>query len=82
MRTISHLKSQIVLLLACVTLCAQAQDALSYRRNSLAMLLVYHPEDEFGKDIYAAFDSLPLPDKYDDLGGCYIMGDPSPVCAS
>lgn len=43
-----------------------AQEALSYRRNSLAMMLVYHPEDEFGKEIYKAFDSLPVPDKYDD----------------
>ena len=39
---------------------------LSYRRNSLATVLVYHPEDEFGPEIYKAFDSLPIPDKYDD----------------
>lgn len=39
---------------------------MEYRRNSLAMLLVYHPEDEFGAEIYKAFDSLPVPDKYDD----------------
>lgn len=30
------------------------------------MVLVYHPEDEFGGEIYKAFDSLPVPDKYDD----------------
>ena len=29
-------------------------------------MLVFHPEDEFGKEIYKAFDSLPIPDKYDD----------------
>ena len=29
-------------------------------------MLVYHPEDEFGAEIYKAFDSLPIPDKYDD----------------
>lgn len=29
-------------------------------------MLVYHPEDEFGPEIYKAFDSLPIPDKYDD----------------
>ena len=29
-------------------------------------MLVYHPEDEFGGEIYKAFDSLPIPDKYDD----------------
>lgn len=43
-----------------------AQEQLSYRRNSLATMLVYHPEDEFGIEIYKAFDSLPIPDKYDD----------------
>lgn len=59
-------KVSLVVLLACVTLMAQAQEQLSYRRNSLAMLLVYHPEDEFGYEIFKAFDSLPIPDKYDD----------------
>lgn len=50
-----------------VGLGAQAQnDELNYRRNSLASVLVYHPEDEFGTEIYKAFDSLPIPDKYDD----------------
>ena len=44
----------------------QAQEQLSYRRNSLATMLVYHPEDEFGPEIFKAFDSLPIPDKYDD----------------
>lgn len=36
-----------------------------YKRNSLAMILVYHPEDEFGINIHEAFDALPMPDKYD-----------------
>ena len=45
---------------------AQTSGALAYRRNALAMTLVYHPEDEFGAEIYRAFDSLPIPDKYDD----------------
>ena len=45
---------------------AQAQEQMEYRRNSLATILVYHPEDEFGYEIYKAFDSLPIPDKYDD----------------
>ena len=43
-----------------------AQSEMSYHRNSLATMLVYHPEDEFGGEIYKAFDSLPIPDKYDD----------------
>ena len=50
----------------CAVIAAQAQNDLSYRRNSLATMLVYHPEDEFGPEIYKAFDSLPIPDKYDD----------------
>ena len=54
------------MLLACAVFSAQAQEAKSYRRNSLAMMLVFHPEDEFGKEIARAFDSLPVPDKYDD----------------
>ena len=45
---------------------ARAQGDLSYRRNSLATMLVFHPEDEFGGEIFKAFDSLPIPDKYDD----------------
>ena len=63
---ISNFKFSIVILCACAALVAQAQNDLSYRRNSLATLLVYHPEDEFGPEIYKAFDSLPIPDKYDD----------------
>ncbi len=63
---ISNFKFPIVILCACAALVAQAQNDLSYRRNSLATLLVYHPEDEFGPEIYKAFDSLPIPDKYDD----------------
>ena len=63
---ISNFKFPIVILCACAAFVAQAQNDLSYRRNSLATLLVYHPEDEFGPEIYKAFDSLPIPDKYDD----------------
>lgn len=63
---VSNFRFQIMFLLACVTLSAQAEETLSYRRNSLATMLVYHPEDEFGGEIYKAFDSLPIPDKYDD----------------
>ena len=51
---------------ACAIFSAQAQSNMDYRRNSLATVLVYHPEDEFGNEIYKAFDSLPVPDKYDD----------------
>lgn len=55
----------------------QAQGDMSYRRNSLATVLVYHPEDEFGGEIYKAFDSLPIPDKYDDhtIAGARIINN-------
>lgn len=56
----------LVTLFCVCALSAQAQSNLDYRRNSLAMMLVFHPEDEFGEEIYKAFDSLPIPDKYDD----------------
>lgn len=54
-------------LVIALPLLAQSNDqVLNYRRNALATMLVFHPEDEFGINIYEAFDSLPLPDKYDD----------------
>ncbi len=56
----------LTLFCACMVLSVCAQDEMAYRRNSLATMLVYHPEDEFGFEIYKAFDSLPIPDKYDD----------------
>lgn len=59
-------KTILTLLCVCAVLAAQAQSNMEYRRNSLATVLVYHPEDEFGDEIYKAFDSLPVPDKYDD----------------
>ena len=37
-----------------------------YRRSSLATMMIYHPEDEFGKDIREAYEKIPVPDKYDD----------------
>ena len=59
-------KTILSILCVCAVLAVQAQSNMEYRRNSLATMLVYHPEDEFGGEIYKAFDSLPIPDKYDD----------------
>lgn len=39
---------------------------MTYDRSSLAVAMIYHAEDEFGKDIKAAFEKIPFPDKYDD----------------
>lgn len=52
-----------------VTLQAQEarKDSVSkYFRNSLTQLMIYHPEDEFGYDVYKIFSDLPNQDKYDD----------------
>ncbi|MCQ2341867.1 MAG: hypothetical protein MJZ75_00025 [Paludibacteraceae bacterium] len=54
------------LLLLTVPLLAQSVGVLDYKRNSLATILVFHPEDEFGPDIHEAYLALPMPDKYDD----------------
>ncbi len=69
------MKKQILGLLFCVAipsvLFAQETEKSKgqlddYRRNSLATMMIYHPEDSFGVYIYQAFDSIPMPDKYDD----------------
>jgi len=54
------------LLLLTVPVWAQSTGVMDYKRNSLATLLVYHPEDEFGINIHDAYLALPMPDKYDD----------------
>lgn len=54
---------------------SQTQGELKeYNRNSLATMMIYHPEDEFCKDIYKAFENMPFPDKYDNhnIGARYI----------
>ncbi len=37
-----------------------------YARNSLSSMMIYHPEDAMAPYIYTEFDSIPIPDKYDD----------------
>lgn len=65
----------ILLLALCHLLMAQGV-ATDYRRSSLTTMLVYHPEDEFGINIYCAFDSIPMPDKYDEHNvGVRVIND-------
>lgn len=52
-----------------------------YYRSALTSILVYHPEDEFGYDVYQIYKNLPTPDKYDNhpigfqvLDNAYIYG--------
>ncbi|MBR4482444.1 MAG: hypothetical protein IKS58_00540, partial [Paludibacteraceae bacterium] len=62
----------ILFIFSSLSLSLQAQDDAKdgslqkYRRSSLATMMVYHPEDEFGKDIREAYEKIPVPDKYDD----------------
>ncbi len=54
-------------IVAAQTFYAQSTGALQeYKRNSLATMLVFHPEDEFCPQIVDAFGVIPMPDKYDD----------------
>ncbi|MBQ9705109.1 MAG: hypothetical protein IJV55_02805 [Paludibacteraceae bacterium] len=62
-------KPAFILCLLSVACLVEAQSAgalREYRRNALAEMLVYHSEDEFGKEIYEAFMAKPASDKYDD----------------
>ena len=44
----------------------QAQKTVgTYYRNALTPMMVYHPEDEFGYEVYKIFHRLPALDKYD-----------------
>ena len=43
-----------------------AEQRMEYDRSSLALLMVYHPEDEFGAAIDSAYHAMPFPDKYDN----------------
>lgn len=68
--------TSIVCLLCATGMMAQSSDGvLEYKRNSLALTMVYHSEDEFGTDIFEAWDSIPFPDKFDNhnLGSARVM---------
>ena len=43
-----------------------AEQKMEYDRSSLSLLMVYHPEDEFGAAIDSAYHAMPFPDKYDE----------------
>ena len=49
---------------------AEKKTVSKYFRNSLTSMMVYHPEDEFGYDVYQIFSELPPMDRYDahDVG--------------
>ena len=56
-----------LLLLFAAGVFAQTNGELDkYRRNALGEAMVYHSEDTFGVEIFEAFESIPVSDKYDD----------------
>ncbi len=62
-------KTSLLLLCASVVSVMYAQstgELREYKRNSLAEMMIYHSEDEFGVEIYEAFMEKPKSDKYDD----------------
>lgn len=61
-----HVLLTLLGLLSLSTIVSAQNANLDYRRNSLGLVMVYHSEDEFGDDIYQAWDSLPFPDKFDN----------------
>jgi len=67
------------LCLATTPLWGQTAEQMDYKRNSLATILVYHPEDEFGINIHDAYLALPMPDKYDDHSLVWRILDNSEV---
>lgn len=62
----------VVLLLGATTMFAKkAEDRVSkYYRNALVNMMVYHPEDEFGYEVYEIFQNLPPQERFDnhDIG--------------
>lgn len=56
-----------VWIILCVSLSVMAQNrtVTPYYRNAVTNMMIYHPEDEFGYDVFKIFDKLPDLEKYD-----------------
>lgn len=71
--------SILTTLLLVVPLAAQPASGLldDYRRNSLATIMIVHPEDKMCNYLVEAFEKIPIPDKYDDhnYGLRFLMND-------
>lgn len=71
-------ESIILMLLFAFGSFTQAQTASTgYYRSALTSMMVYHPEDEFGYDVYQIFKDLPKPEKYDNHAIEYSVLDNS-----
>ena len=68
MKTIRHYIIPVALLMALATQAIAQDDGLikNYRRNALATMMIYHPKDQFGYDVYKIFRDLPEQEKYDE----------------
>lgn len=67
MKTIKILSVWVMLLGLLPLKAQQTNDAdLKYRRSSIYSLLINHTEQNFAKEIRAAFLEMPVPDKYND----------------
>lgn len=44
---------------------AEKKTVSTYYRNALTSMMIYHPEDQFGYDVFTIFSDLPPEDKYD-----------------
>lgn len=66
--TITKILATTLMLLALHPLQAQQNDDddLKYRRSSIYSVLINHTEQNFAKEIRAAFLQMPVPDKYND----------------
>ena len=62
------MKKLTIVIVFCLThvLILQAQTADKYRRSSLYSILIKHAEKEFCPEIIEVFNSIPIPDKFDD----------------
>jgi len=62
------MKKQIIITFFCLMpiFILQAQTADKYRRSSLYSILIKHPEKLFCPEIVEVFNSIPVPDKFND----------------
>lgn len=67
-----------ILLLGSLSLVAkESTRPRRYYRSALTTMMVYHPSDEFGYDVYQIFKDLPVSDKFDEHSIGYQVIDQS-----
>lgn len=62
-----HINIVLLFILISTSVVAQESDSLfKYRRSSIYSMLLNYPNEEFAADIAEVFDSIPLPEKFND----------------